>query len=411
MASPRRARPSLLSLLVSLALSLPASADDGWPGLWGPSGNGIAGAGARLPSGKALRARGAWRRPIGSGFSAIALAGGRGYTALSDGALDHLTAFDAANGRELWRARIGETYRGHDGSRDGPASTPAVDEGRVFALNRQGVLFAFETGAGKALWRRDLADELGTPTPFYGFATSPLVRGPHVIVQAGGEKGGLVAFDKATGAIAWSVSHSKTSGYASPVLATLAEVPQLLALANDIVYAVRPEDGGLLWSLPTGWSDESLRAPLALPGGRVLISGVNEAKLIGVRRAGERFVAEELWKTPRLKNSLSPTVFQDGHLYGFSSGYLVCLDAATAEVAWRERVYGGSMILVDGHLLILGAESGELRVARVSSRGYQERFKAPVFNPGATSVTGPAFTAGRLFLRNLEELVALDIIG
>ena len=99
-----------------------------------------------------------------------------------------------------------------------------------------------------------------------------------------------------------------------------------------------------------------------------------------------------------------------GHVYGFSSGYLVCLDASTAEVVWREKVYAGSLILVDGHVLILGAESGDLRVGRVSPRGYEERLKAPVLQAGAMSFTGPAFVGGRLFIRNLEEIVALDIV-
>jgi outer membrane protein assembly factor BamB len=364
----------------------------------------------RLPKGTALRVREAWRRPIGSAFSSTAVAGGRGYTALSESATDYAVAFDSSSGRELWRARLGETYRGHDGSKDGPASTPAVDEGRVFLVSRHGVLFAFDAGTGAASWQRDLKSEVGAAVPFYGFATSPLVSGRHVIVQTGGEKNGLAAFDKATGAIAWTASHSKTVAYSSPVLATLAGTVQVLVLANDLVYGVRPEDGSLLWSLPTGWAEEAMRAPLALPGDRVLISGTNESKLIEVRREGDRLAAKEAWKTPRLKNSLSPTVFHDQHLYGFNAGYLVCLDLATAEVAWREKVYAGSLILVDGHLLILGAESGELRISPASPRGYRERLKAAVLNAGATSVSGPAFAAGRLFLRNLEEIVAFDIV-
>lgn len=96
--------------------------------------------------------------------------------------------------------------------------------------------------------------------------------------------------------------------------------------------------------------------------------------------------------------------------YGFSSGYLVCLDLATADVVWREKLYGGSLIHVDGHAVILGAESGDLRVARLSLRGYDERLKTSVFSAGATSVTAPAFAAGRVFLRNLEEMVAVDIV-
>jgi outer membrane protein assembly factor BamB len=396
---------------LALGTTAPAWAgDDAWPGLWGPNRDGRAEAEGRLPGGSALKLREAWRRPIGSGFSAIAVAGGRGYTAASDGGADFAIAFDVANGRELWRARLGESYRGHDGSKDGPASTPMVDGGRAFIVSRHGLLSAFDALTGAVAWQRDLEAEIGAVAPFYGFGSSPLVSGAHLIVQTGGEKNGLVAFDKATGAVAWAVSHSKTSGYASPVLATLLGAPQILVLANDLLYAVRPADGGLLWSQPTGWSEEAMRAPLALAGDRVLISGTTESKLFQVRRVGDGLEAQEAWKAPRLKNSLSPTVFHDGHLFGFNSGYLTCLDPATGGVAWREKVYAGSLILVDGHLLILGAESGDLRVARASRRGYEERLRTPVFNAGATSVTGPAFAAGRLFLRNLEELLAVDIV-
>lgn len=388
-----------------------ASPEDRWPGLWGPSGDGKAVAAARLPGGDGLRVREAWRRPMGSGFSAIALLTGRGFTAHQDGAHDYAVAFDASSGRELWRVRLGDTYRGHDGSKDGPASTPAADAQAVFTLSRRGVLFALDAASGRVAWQRDLQADVQAAEPFYGFGASPLVRGSHVIVQTGGEKNGLVAFDKTTGAVAWTASHSKATGYSSPVPATLHGIQQLLVLANDVVYGVREQDGSLLWSHPTGWSDEATRSPLALSGDRVLISSPNEAKLLALAKGASGFVVGEVWKTPRLKNSLSPTVSHEGHLYGFNSQYLVCLSETTGELVWREKVYGGSLIFVDGHLVLLGAESGELRIGRASPLGYQEKLKAMVFNAGATSVTGPAFAAGRLFVRNLEELVALDFVG
>ena len=400
----------IVILAAGFAAAPSAAADDAWPGLWGPSGDGRADAKARLPAGAAVRVREAWRRPLGSGFSAIAVAGGRGYTAFSDGAHEQAVAFDAATGRELWRADLGATYRGHDGSKDGPASTPAVDGDRIFVVSRNGLLFAIDAVSGRVAWQHDLQAEFGTPSPFYGFTTSPLLSGAHVVVQTGGEKTSLVAFDRVQGTVAWTAAHSKTAGYSSPIRASLGGVSQLLVLANDIVYGARPEDSGLLWSHPTGWGDEAMRAPLALAGERVLISGTNEAKLIEVKKDGERFLAREAWTTPRLKNSLSPTLFQDGYLFGFNSGHLVCLDPTQGEVMWREKVYAGTLIFVDGHVLILGAESGELRVARLSARGYEQRLKVPVFNAGATSVTGPAFASGRLFLRNAEEIVALDIV-
>lgn len=399
------------AVLVGLAATAVAFSDDTWPRLWGPSGDGKADARTRLPGGAALQVREAWRRPIGSGFSGIAVAAGRVFTAFADGGQDYAVAFDAVTGRELWRTSLGETYRGHDGSKDGPSSTPTLDGGRVFLVGPRGVLVALNAETGAVAWRHDLTTEFGVPAPYWGFATSPLVVGRHLVVQGGGEKNGLIAFDRASGALAWSASHSKAAGYSSPVLATLGGVPQVVVLANDLVYAVRADDGALLWSHPSGWTEEAIRPPTPLPGDRVLIAGTGETRLIELRKEGERFAAKALWTTPRLKNSLSPTVVHDGHVYGFGSSYLVCLDLATAEVVWRHKVYAGSLILVDGHLLVLGAESGELRIGRVSPQGYQERLKALVFNAGATSVTGPAFADGRVFMRNVEEIVAVDLFG
>jgi hypothetical protein len=93
-----------------------------WPGLWGPARTGST-EGPKSPSAfKEL-----WRKPSAGGYSEVVSVGDRAYTLeLKDG-VDDAVAFDAQSGREVWRARIAETYRGHDGSHDGPIGTPAID--------------------------------------------------------------------------------------------------------------------------------------------------------------------------------------------------------------------------------------------------------------------------------------------
>jgi hypothetical protein len=59
--------------------------------------------------------------------------------------------------------------------------------------------------------------------------------------------------------------------------------------------------------------------------------------------------------------------------------------------------------------VILGEQSGDLRVAEASPEAYSEKLRVPVFNAGATSSTGPSFAGGKLFLRNVEEIVALEV--
>lgn len=387
----------------------PAENGTGWSQLWGPSGNGTAGASERLASVGGLRE--VWRRPLGSGFSAISIAGTRGFTGIADGASDFLAAIDLGTGKEIWRTRLGEVYRGHDGSKDGPIATPAVDGARVFIIGPRGALVAADAATGKELWRVDLAKELEAPSPFYGFGASPLVVGNLVVVNAGGEKNNLAAFAKDTGQRVWSVSHAKAVNYATPSVATIGGVRQLLVLANDTLLGVKPEDGSLLWSQATGWTEEASRAPVALPGDRVLITGWTEAKLFQVKSAGGKMSAAEVWKTPRLKGSYSPTVFHDGHIFGMNGAYLTCIDPATGDAVWRHKVYSGSLILVDGHAVILGDNSGDLRVGRLTPKGYEEKATKPVFNAGAVSSTGPSFQGRRIYLRNVEEAVALEVEG
>ncbi len=398
-----------VAAMLVLAAGTQAGTNEDWPRLWGPKGDARFQGGGHVAQGEAPKTRELWRRRIGSGFSGISVVDGRGYTGESDGTQDHAVAFEVATGREVWRTPLGPTYRGHDGSRDGPISTPAVAGVRVFLVSAQGVFFALDAASGRMLWQRDLRAEDEAAEPSYGFATSPLVAGDRVIVQAGGDKRPLLALEAKSGRLLWSAAHSKGATYASPVLGTLAGAEQVVVLGNDLLYAVKPEDGSLLWSHPTGAQGEASRPPLLLSEDRVLLPSWEEAKLVKVSAQAGSFSASELWRTPRLKSSYSPTVFHRGHLFGLSAGYLVCLDPISAEMRWRHKVYPGSLILVDGHLVILGDQSGDLRVAEASPDAYREKLKVPVFNAGATSSTGPSFAGGKLFLRNVEEIVALEV--
>lgn len=411
-------RPALVLALAMWAA--PAGADQAatarptdasWPQLWGPRGDGSA-TGTRLAGSATPTLREVWRRPIGSAFSELTIGGGRGYTGLADGGKDHTVAIDLASGKELWRTPLGETYKGHDGSRDGPVSTPTFSAGRVYMISAFGILQALDAATGKLLWQHDLQQDFGSPQPFYGFGTSPLAVGDRVVVQAGGEKNGLIAFDAKTGAKAWSVSHSTTSGYATPVLATIHGVEQVVVLANDKVFGASPKDGALLWSAALPQTQgEAAKSPLVLPDGRVLAAQWNETTVYEVKQDGEAWTATIGARTPLLRNTYSATVYHDGHLYSFNGQNLICLDARTLEAKWRRRLYGGFVALVDGHLVTLSSSSGMLHVAAASPTGYQEKVKVAAVNAGATNSTGVSVAGDRLYVRNVEELVAFEIGG
>ena len=95
------------------------------------------------------------------------------------------------SGKTLWKARFGELFKKSDG--DGPRATPAVDDGRVYALGGKGTLVCLDAASGKPVWQLNLLEKFGGEPPEYGFSASPLVarqaagggrrRGPRQIAR------------------------------------------------------------------------------------------------------------------------------------------------------------------------------------------------------------------------------------
>jgi outer membrane protein assembly factor BamB len=352
-----------------------------------------------------------WRRPVGGGYSEIAIHGGRAFTMELRNGSDFIVALAAATGREHWSVRVGPTYRGHGGSDDGPISTPAVDGNDLFALGPHGQLVAVDVATGRERWRHDLVSAFGATAPTWGFAASPLIDGSLVIVPTGGAASkGLLAFDRTTGRLAWNASVAKATAYASAVIATIADVRQIIAVASDRVFAVSPADGRVLWNAPgPGGNIEVANSVLALPGNRLLLSNWEESVLVEISKRDNTFSTREIWRSPRLRGANGPTIYRDGFLYGFAGALLICMNAATADVVWRERTGAGTLIGVGDQLVILSQDSGELQIASVSPDAFALRRRARVLEEGTRAVTGPSFASGRLYVRNLKEITALRV--
>ena len=172
---------------------------------------------------------------------------------------------------------------------------------------------------------------------------SPLVLDDLVVVSAGGGEGkSLVAYHRDTGERVWR-GGSSPAGYSSPLITTLAGVPQILIFNYGSVVAHAPNDGGVLWQHPWPSGTECVSQPLPLPGDRVFVSsayGIG-CKLFQIVRGGaNQLVATLLWETPRLKAKFTNVVHRDGYIYGLDDGVLVCLDLADGQRRWKRDVMG-----------------------------------------------------------------------
>jgi hypothetical protein len=108
-----------------------------------------------------------------------------------------------------------------------------------------------------------------------------------------------------------------------------------------------------------------------------------------------------------MENHFNSSVFQKGYLYGFDKAVLKCIDAATGAEKWMTSGLGrGSLLLADGQLIIL-SERGELALAEATPAAYKQTARTQVMM--GTTWTAPALADAKLYLRNMKEIVALDL--
>jgi outer membrane protein assembly factor BamB len=367
--------------------------------------------GGVFTDGTSVELKKAWSHPLETGLAGLTVAEGRVFTLFRDGADDYAIALRADTGAEAWRAKLDPGVESPFLS--GPASTPAVDEGRVFTLSSACRLRAHEAQSGRVLWQVDFKEKFGTAFQI-GCVSSPFVEGGRLYVQTGGrEDHRLAAFDPKTGGVLWSAKGTHRAVNATAVAADITGVRQILlhhatAEGRIGITGFRLADGAALWSadVTQGFSFDP---PQALPGDRVFLQTVNDLHVLRISRQGESWSAAPAWHTGDLQAYVSPPVFHQGHLFGLGGDYLACLDAEAGKTVWKEKTYPASLILVDGHLILLSTSAGLLRVVEASPSGYREKARLEVFNKGAQSQAAPTFAGRRIFVRNEEEVAAVDI--
>lgn len=354
-----------------------------------------------------------WKKVLGPGNSRITVEAGRAATMFSDGQFDNLIALDMHTGKEIWRYRIAATYRGHDGSEDGPHASPIVSEGVVYSLGPAGHLFAVSIDDGREIWATKIDEEFGASLPFWGFASSPVVDEDVLIVQTGGSNGhSILGLNKKTGELLWSVGDDRV-GYQSPALLTLAYHRQVITVSNKNLMGIHPRTGKVLWrhQHSTTELDGSSQPGLVSDNTFLLTPSATEyrsdAILYKVKSSSDGFGLAEVWRSNAFRGNYAVPVRYGEYLYGFNRRFLTCVDAATGEAVWKSRQPGGhGLILVDGHLVIW-AEEGFVVVAKATPEGYREKARLRTLDRGSSSA--PTFAADRILVRNHTQIACIRV--
>jgi outer membrane protein assembly factor BamB len=418
--------PKALTIAVVLLAAMPVRADD-WPQWRGPNRDGVwreTGILAAIPeSGVTVR----WRARIGNGYSGPVVAQGRVFVTdhLLRPEVERVVCFEEATGKPLWTHSYPVEY-GDMEYGNGPRASPTVHAGKVYTLGTKGHLLCLDAACGDVLWKKDLAKDFNASIPRYGASAAPLVEGDLLIVCAGGQpEASVIALDRNTGAERWRALKDRPA-YSAPVVITAGGCRQVISWTADSVTALEPATGKVYWQVPykaTFDPAQAVASPVVHQDRLLCLGAWNRGSLM-LKLDPEKPDASVLWKTRSTPSTVFSTpLFQDErYFYAIvNNGELCCLDATSGEEVWATREptsekFGTAHLTPVGDRVFLFNHKGQLILARLTPKGYQELGRSFLVEPtagyraaGAETWAHPAYANKCIFARNDRVLVCASL--
>jgi outer membrane protein assembly factor BamB len=424
----------LFSFVVLVVVSCPlVGRADNWPQWMGPKRDNVwreEGLLEKFPQGGP---RVVWRVPVAGGYAGPAVADGKvfvcDYVTVANVKVDNfdrkeftgierVQCLDEATGKQKWHYDYPVKYTVSYPA--GPRCTPVVDGDN---------LICFQADSGKIVWQKDLPKEYHTKTALWGYASHPLIDGKKLICIAGGEGTHAVALDKNSGAEIWRSSQAKEQGYSPPTIIQVGDKRQLLLARPGALSAVDPETGREYWSVPYDATSGSIIMSPVRSAQYVYIGGYSNKSLL-VALADDGSSAELVWRD-KSQHGLSPINVQpfvtEEAMYGFDqNGRLYAVELPSGKRLWettepvsKRPAANGTAFIVrqgdKGDRYWLFNDSGDLIIARLALKGYEEIDRAHLIEPTNTAFGRdvvwcmPAFANRRMYVRNDSECICVDL--
>ena len=410
--APHRILVGMIGLFLSLTPRLSAET---WS-QWGGPQRDFQVRGSTLDSWPAEGPKEIWNRPLGAGYSSILAVDGKLFTIYREEEEEVVVALSTETGETLWSHRYdaGTPENMRLGFGTGPHATPLWEKGRLFTVGTAGRLWALDAETGKPLWQKDLWQGLGGTFLYRGYGSSPIVVDDTVVVSVGGEERGAVAFSQKDGAVVWE-SPPFANSQSSPVLIDLEGHRQLVFFVNDEVVGVDATQGSLLWRHPHPSSAAyNLSTPIWRAEERQLFissSYGGGSRVLRLSREGEETQVEELWASKRLRIHFTNALLLDDVVYASHGGpgavLSMAVDFETGELVWRDRAVKRANFLAVGNQVLILEADGRLLLARMSRDGLTIVSEHQLFEEKSWTV--PTLLGNRLFVRNEERILALEL--
>jgi len=403
----------LVSLLFLFVIDAQAQSD--WLQWGGPSRNFNTNSKGLASSWPATGPKRLWSRPLGGGHSAILASGNMLYTMYSQGAQEIVIALAADTGKTIWEYKYdAPPQAGMDYEYGvGPHSTPLLVEDLLYTVGATGKLFALDKKTGKVAWTHDLWTEYAGTRMGRGYSCSPIAYKNTVILTLGGPGQTLVAFNQKDGTVAWK-NQTLDMSPSSPIIVNIDGQEQMIVFLGKVVAGVDPNNGNLLWSHPhvTEWG-LNISTPVWGNDNLLFISSAYSggSRVLKLTQKDGKTTAEELWFHRRMRLHHGTAIRIGDYVYGssgdFGPAFLAAVNVKTGEIAYQDRSFPKSnLLLAEGKLIILD-EDGNLALATASPTELKVISKVSVMKNLAWTV--PTLVGTKLYLRDRQTILALDL--
>jgi outer membrane protein assembly factor BamB len=276
-----------------------------------------------------------WTKDFGTTVGYPVITGGRVFVVVRASSGNsygtRLYALDIDDGSVLWGPIVNQATYFRAGLTAG--------EGRVYQIDYDGVLRAFDETNGNELWSRDLPGQ-------YSFSSPPTYEDGTVYIGGSGSGGTLYAVDAASGAVNWTAPVDNGDQSAPAVDDTSVFVTYACGVAHKFDRA----SGVMAWTKYEGCSGGGGRTGV-LHGGRLYVRDFQYQK---IRDAGSGDAVGTFG------SQLAPS-FDDGRRLEVADNTLQAVDEATGSVVWSRTVTGGIVTapVVTGGRVFVGSSAGK----------------------------------------------------
>ncbi len=294
-------------------------------------------------------------------------------------------------------------------------SAPIVVSGRIYTLDAEATVAAFETGSGNNVWRSDLTPEGEDGED--GFGGGLAAAGGRIFVTTG--FGEVLALEPGSGAVIWRY---KASAPFRAAPAASGGVVVAVTRDNEAV-ALNAGDGQILWRVAGVASTAGFLggASPAMSGDLVVVP-FGSGEIVGVQRStGRQVWSAVLGGTRRglARGSISdvtgdPVIAGRAVVAANQSGRMVALDGQTGRRGWTRTLGStGPLWAAAGSIFVVTDSAVLVRLSLSNGRTVWKTelpaFEDPEDREDAIAYSGPVLAGGRIFVTDgLGSLWSFD---